>query len=47
MSAWLIALTGGIYGAVAIDMALRGNWPMVIVYGGYAFSNIGLFYLAR
>lgn len=47
MSAWLIALSGCIYGGVAIDMALRGNWPMVVVYSGYAFSNIGLYYLAR
>ena len=47
MSAWLIALTGLIYAGVAVDMAMRGNWSMVIVYGGYAFSNIGLYYLAR
>jgi hypothetical protein len=46
MSAWLIALTGAIYGFVAIEQATKGNWPMCIVYAGYAFSNIGLYVLA-
>lgn len=47
MSAWLIALTGLIYAGVAVDMAMARNWPMVVVYAGYAFSNVGLYYLAR
>lgn len=47
MSGWLIALTGLIYLAVAVEQALRGNWMLCIVYAGYAFSNIGLYYLAR
>lgn len=47
MSAWLIALTGLIYLAVAIEQATRGNWHLSVVYAGYAFSNVGLFYLAR
>lgn len=47
MSGWLIAITGLIYAAVAVDMALRGNWMMTVVYAGYAFSNIGLYYLSK
>ncbi len=47
MSAWLIALTGLIYLAVAIEQASKQNWPLFVVYLGYAFSNIGLYYMAR
>ncbi len=47
MSAWLIALTGLIYAGVAVEQAVRGNWPMCVVYTGYSFSNIGLYVLAR
>lgn len=46
MSAWLIILTGLIYGYIAIEQAVKGNMPMAVVYSGYAFSNIGLFILA-
>lgn len=47
MSGWLIALCGLIYAGVAIDQALVKNWPMVVIYSGYAFSNIGLYLMAR
>lgn len=47
MSAWLIAMTGLIYLFVAIEQAWRGNWHLAVVYSGYAFSNVGLYYLAR
>ncbi len=47
MSHWLIALTGAIYAGVAAEQFFRGNSPMGVVYSGYAFSNIGLYYLAR
>lgn len=47
MSAWLIALTGFIYLAVAAEQAYRGNWQLAVTYFGYAFANVGLFYLAR
>lgn len=47
MSAWLIALTGGIYAVVAAEQFLiKGNGTMAIVYSGYAFSNIGLYMMA-
>ena len=47
MSAPLIILTGLIYAYVALEQAVKGNSSMTIVYAGYAFSNIGLFMLAR
>jgi len=47
MSAWLIALTGLIYLGVAIEQGFKGNAPMAVIYSGYAFSNVGLYVLAR
>ena len=46
MSAWLIIVTGLIYGYIAVEQALKGNVPMAIVYAGYSFSNAGLYVLA-
>ncbi|UOF77927.1 hypothetical protein [Caudoviricetes sp.] len=46
MSASLIALTGVIYAFVAVDQWDK-NPNLTIVYAGYAFSNIGLFLLAK
>lgn len=46
MSAWLILFTGCIYGYVALEQAMKGNYGMMIAYSGYAFSNIGLYLLA-
>ncbi len=47
MSSWLIALTGIIYAYVAAEQGLRGNYSMMVVYSGYAFSNIGLYLMAK
>lgn len=47
MSAGLIALCGVIYLAVFIDQLSRGNLAMAAVYFGYAFANVGLYYLAK
>lgn len=47
MSGWLIALTGAIYAYVALEQGLKGNTGMAIAYSGYAFSNIGLYLLAK
>lgn len=46
MSAFLIAITGVIYAYVALEQGLKANPWLAIVYAGYAFSNIGLYYLA-
>lgn len=47
MSAGLIALCGVLYLGVFIDQLLRGNLAMAAVYFGYAFANVGLYYLAK
>jgi hypothetical protein len=46
MSSWLICVTGLIYGYIAVEQGIRGNMAMLVVYSGYAFSNIGLYLLA-
>lgn len=47
MSSWLIAVTGCIYLYIAIEQSLKGNLSMGVVYAGYAFSNVGLYLLAK
>ena len=47
MSAWLIIATGLAYAYVAVEQFFKGNPSMTIVYAGYAFSNVGLYLLAR
>lgn len=47
MSGWLIVSTGLAYAWVAFEQASNGNAPMSVVYAGYAFSNIGLYLLAK
>lgn len=47
MSGNLIAITGLIYLYVAVDQFWKGNSPMGIAYLGYAFSNVGLYLLAK
>lgn len=46
MSAWLIIVTGLIYGYIAAEQAFKGNLAMFIIYTGYASSNIGLYMMA-
>lgn len=47
MSAWLIAAVGFVYLAVAVENYTKGNVPMAITFAGYAFSNVGLWWMAR
>lgn len=42
MSLWLIILITVLYALSAADLALKGNWPMGLVFGGYALANVGL-----
>jgi hypothetical protein len=46
MSAWLIIVTGLIYAYIAIEQGMKGNTALLIVYAGYAFSNLGLYWMA-
>jgi hypothetical protein len=47
MSSWLIIVTGLIYAYIGLEQALKGNLPMAVVYSGYAFSNVGLYIMAK
>jgi hypothetical protein len=46
MSAWLIIVTGLIYGYIAVEQGFKGNMGMAICYTGYAFGNVGLYLMA-
>ena len=46
MSAWLIVVTGMIYAYIAGEQGFKGNVAMAVVYSGYAFSNVGLYWMA-
>lgn len=43
----LILIPGICYGLAAMGYSFQKNWPMSIVYTGYAFSNCGLYWLDR
>jgi hypothetical protein len=47
VSSWLIIVTGLIYAYIGLEQALKGNLPMAVVYSGYAFSNVGLYIMAK
>jgi hypothetical protein len=47
MASWLILVVMFIYGAIAVDFAIKGNWAMTIVWGGYCASNWGLYLLSK
>jgi hypothetical protein len=47
MSGGLIILTGLAYLYVSVDQWLKGNTGMAMAYAGYAFSNMGLYLLAK
>jgi hypothetical protein len=47
MSSWLIILTGAIYAYIAGEQVYKGNIWLAVIYSGYAFSNVGLYMLAK
>lgn len=47
MSSWLVALTGLIYLWVSIEQFWIGHPQMGVVYLGYAFSNVGLYFAVK
>lgn len=47
MSAALIAGVGIVYAYVAFEQFVYGDPWLGVAFGGYAFSNIGLWMLAR
>ncbi len=47
VSAYLIVATGLIYLGVAVEQTLKGEWPMGVIFFGYAFSNVGFLLALR
>lgn len=43
MSGPLIIIVGLIYAYVAGEQYWQGNYAMSLVWGGYAFANLGLY----
>jgi hypothetical protein len=46
MSRPIIVLVGLVYAYVAVDIGIKGNLGMAILYGSYSLSNIGLWMMA-
>lgn len=44
---YLIIIIGIVYFAIGITQLMKGSVPNFIIYTGYAFSNIGLFMMAK
>jgi hypothetical protein len=44
---FLILIPTACYSLAAGLYAFQKNWPMVIVYSGYAWANVGLLWLDR
>jgi hypothetical protein len=47
MTLWLIIVPTVCYALAACMYGWQKNWPMVVVYSGYAFANCGLLWLDR
>jgi hypothetical protein len=47
MSPFLVIVVGLIYTGIAIEQFYKGSLPLGIMYAGYAFSNIGLYMVAK
>jgi len=46
-SFWLILIPTISYSLAAMAYGFQKNWPLVIVYTGYAWANCGLLWLDR
>ena len=47
MSAWLIAIIGVVYFAIAVDLLIKGNIGLAISFLGYSLGNVGLYIVAK
>lgn len=47
MSGPLLLITTLIYGWVALEQALRGSWPMALVFAAYAAANVGMMFAVK
>jgi hypothetical protein len=47
MTLWLIAIPTACYAIASVAYGIQRNWPMSVVYFGYALANCGLLALDR
>jgi hypothetical protein len=47
MTLWLIVIPTICYALASVAYGIQANWPMSVVYAGYAFANTGLLWLDR
>jgi hypothetical protein len=47
MTLWLIVIPTACYAIAAVAYGIQANWPMAVVYSGYAWANVGLLWLDR
>lgn len=47
MSFYLLLIPTLAYVLAAMAYSFQGNWPLTIVYSGYAWANLGLIWLDR
>lgn len=47
MTFWLIVIPTACYTLAALIYGWQQNWPLSIVYSGYAFANCGLLMLDK
>jgi hypothetical protein len=47
MTAALIVIPGFCYAFASVMYGMQKNWPLAIVYSGYAWANVGLWWLDR
>jgi hypothetical protein len=47
MTAALIIIPTVCYALAALAYAAHKNWPLAITYSGYAWANVGLWWLDR
>lgn len=47
MTFWLLVIPTLCYAAASLAYAVKANWPLSIMYAGYAFANCGALWLDR
>lgn len=47
LAAWFIVIPTACYAGAACVYAWNRDWPLAVVYTGYAFANCGLMALSK
>jgi hypothetical protein len=47
MAPWLILFVGAIYLVISVELGVKGNFGMALVFWAYALSTVGLYVVAK